>query len=432
MAQLSVIVTTYNIEDYILASLESVAAQTLSDLEVLVVDDGSTDSTPRLIEEFAARDSRFIPVLLPNNSPGGVATAANVGLDRATSEWVGFVDGDDFVEPTMFEELLNAVLRDASDLAMCQYLEVDDRGNQQIPADMHRWEQLTDDHYVLDEETRRQFLRFIAVPWRKLYRRNMLEEYQIRFPEGDWFYEDNPFHWFALLSADSISVVPKVLCYHRIGRVGQTMGTADARLFKIFSHHNTIRDWLHVHDLADEYSPTLVGWVMSQMEWISKRTPEKLRQEFFDIVSPILSQYPMGTIARALREGNKGTYAERLSTALAKRNYRHYIRVLNGRPDTENPVMTGLYHLRYSGVRETASITRRYVGNRVEGRNLGRLMTHSPMSSSGVGSKDVMFGLAVLQQRLASMEQQIVDLRAEVAEANRRVSAAEGSQTDER
>ena len=84
MADVSVIVTAYNIEDYIEQCLDSVAGQTLSDIEVLVVDDGSSDSTPQKIAEFCDSDPRFIPVLLPENSPGGVATAANAGLDRAT------------------------------------------------------------------------------------------------------------------------------------------------------------------------------------------------------------------------------------------------------------------------------------------------------------------------------------------------------------
>ncbi|YAL84502.1 glycosyltransferase family 2 protein [Dermacoccaceae bacterium W4C1] len=430
MAQLSIIVTTYNIEAYIRTCLESVAAQTLSDIEVLVVDDGSSDSTPQIIREFAAEDPRFVPVLLETNSPGGVATAANVGLAQASSPWIGFVDGDDYVEPEMFEKLLSAAESSGSDLSMCKYEEVDDAGQKKDPADARRWDELSDAVYQLDPETRRQFLRFIAVPWRKLYRAALLDEYQIRFPEGDFFYEDNPFHWFNLLSANAIAVVPEVLCYHRIGRAGQTMATADSRLFKIFLHHDTIVEWLEAHDQLEEYGPTLVGWVISQAEWISKRTPVELRQEFFDIVSPILARYPMGVIAQALREGNKGAYAERLSTALAKKNYRLYVRVLNGRPNTESPVLTGLYHLRYSGVRQTASITRRYIGNRMDnGSNhrLARLLPGDAGASSAVSGKDVMFGLIVLQQRLASMERQITELRSEVAEANRRAAEAERS-----
>ena len=210
MADLSIIVTAYNIEDYIEQCLDSVAAQTLRDLEVLVVDDGSSDSTPDKIVEFCAGDPRFIPVLLPENSPGGVATAANAGLDRATAPWVGFVDGDDYVEPTMFERLVGAAAGCDADLAMCQYQEVvDGSGERRDPADAHRWAELTASCYELDVPTRRQFLRFIAVPWRKLYRRSLLEKNAIRFPVSDGFYEDNPFHWFAVISAQSVAVVPE-------------------------------------------------------------------------------------------------------------------------------------------------------------------------------------------------------------------------------
>ena len=100
--------------------------------------------TPELISSFAEGDARFIPILLGENSPGGVATAANAGLDRATGEWVGFVDGDDFIEPTMFESLVKAATSHHADLAMCQYREVTADGlESRDPADVRRWKQLS-------------------------------------------------------------------------------------------------------------------------------------------------------------------------------------------------------------------------------------------------------------------------------------------------
>ena len=269
MAEVSIIVTAYNIERYIEQCLDSVAAQTLSDIEVLVVDDGSSDTTPQKIVEFCDGDQRFIPVLLPENSPGGVATAANAGLDRATARWVGFVDGDDYVEPTMFERLVNAAAACDADLAMCEYQEVvDGSGERRDPADAHRWAELTASCYKLDVHTRRQVLRFIAVPWRKLYRRSLLEDNAIRFPVSDGFYEDNPFHWFSVISARSIAVVPEVLCYHRVGRTGQTMATADERLFQIFTHHDTIHTWLAAKGLLDVYQsqPARMGDLADGMD----------------------------------------------------------------------------------------------------------------------------------------------------------------------
>ena len=368
MAELSIIVTAYNIENYIEECLDSVAAQTLSDIEVLVVDDGSSDTTPAKIVEFCDADPRFVPVLLGENSPGGVATAANAGLDRATARWVGFVDGDDYVEPTMFEQLVNAAAACDADLAMCEYQEVvDGSGERRDPADAHRWAELTAPCYKLDVHTRRQLFRFIAVPWRKLYRRSLLEDNAIRFPVSDAFYEDNPFHWCSVLSADSIAVVPEVLCYHRVGRSGQTMATADERLFQIFGHHDTIHAWLEAKGLLEVYQSNLLGWVISQMEWISRKTPPALRRKLFDILVPIFAEYSPSEIATALREGNKGVTAQRLSTAVAKREYGSFVRTLASRPGSNNPVVSAAFHLRHSGVQHTAVLAARYVRNHLSG-----------------------------------------------------------------
>lgn len=412
MPQLSIIVTAYNIENYIEQCLDSVAAQTITDFEALVVDDGSSDSTPEKIQAYADRDSRFIPVLLGENSPGGVATAANAGLDRARGEWVGFVDGDDWAEPDMFEKLLRAAADTGADLSMCKYSEVDDAtGQPKEPADARRWDSVSPGLHRLDPEGTKTFLRFIAVPWRKLYRRSLLEDNEIRFPVGDYFYEDNPFHWFSLVSAGSIAIVPEVLCYHRVARAGQTMATADERLFKIFAHHDTIHAWLESRGLLETYQTTLLSWVISQLEWISRRTPQNLRKTLYETVQPIFAQYTLPLIIQALNEGNKGEYARRLSTAIAKQNYARYELVIGGRPATNNPALVAMHHLRYSGVRKTAELTRNYARNRM--RDSTRLSQLRPLSwRSTESNADLMFGLAILQQQLDQIDQRLARIEA--------------------
>lgn len=432
MARVSIIVTSYNIESYIEQCLASVAAQTLTDIEVLVVDDGSSDETPRLIREFASRDARFVPVILEENSPGGVATAANAGLDRASAEWVGFVDGDDFVEPDMFERLVDAASRSGADLAMCKYVEVDDSsGYRNEPADAHRWAALDRDSYELDPTTRHQFLRFIAVPWRKLYRRSFLEEEGIRFPVGDHFYEDNPFHWFTITTARSIAVVPAVLAHHRVARAGQTMGTADERLFRIFQHHNTIHDWLEDRGVLEVYEVALLTWVISQLEWISRRTPEPLRGTLYDVVRPIFEHYPMATVVRALNEGNKGEHTRRLCVAIAKGNRRGYTRALSGRPATDHKVLVGLHHLRYSGVRRTASMTRSYAAGRLAEKSRLTSLVPGVKSRASVSNGDLLYGLAVLQQQVGDLQDEVRQLRAErVSGVASEVSSAAAPEAD--
>ena len=398
----SIIVTCYNIEPYIEQCLDSVTDQTLRDIEIIVVDDGSTDATPDIVTAYAERDQRIVPLLMPDNTPGGVATAANLGLDRATGGWVGFVDGDDFIEPTMFAKLVDTAERHDTELAICQYLELDEQsGELGDPADVKRWADLRPGRYDLDPATRRIFLPLIAVPWRKLYRRELLEREPIRFPVGDYFYEDNPFHWFALLSATSIAVVPEVLCFHRVARAGQTMATADERLFRIFRHHDTIAAWLAARGDLTQYGDALVSWVVSQLEWIAYRTPGALRQELFDIVAPILQQYDAATIDRALNFGKKGTAAQELARAVHRGNFASFTRSLNQRAGS-NPLTAAAYHLRYSGVAETARLTNRYVRRKASGlapavRRNGRAVTN----------EDLMLAMMLLEQRIEELSDRI-------------------------
>lgn len=410
MPAITVIVTAYNIEDYIDQCLDSVAAQSLTDLEVLVVDDGSTDSTPERITWYAERDERFVPVLLEQNSPGGVATAANAGLNRASAPWVGFVDGDDFVEPQMFERLVSAAREHECDLAMCQYDEVEDgTGETREPADARRWQDLTEHFYRLDKpDVRRTFLRFIAVPWRKIYRRSLLEGSDIRFPEGDYFFEDNPFHWFSVLSAGSVAVVPEVLCHHRVARAGQTMASADERLLRIFAHHDTIQTFLRERDLADTYGRTLLGWAISQLEWISRRTPPDLYRALYERLVPILAQYDTASVSAALVEGRKGEYAQRLTMAIAKGQYPVYRRLLEGKPDPSNPVVVGLHHLRTAGARDTAAVTARYLRQRVPAVAARRVGPRQERET--VTNNDLIFGLMAVQDQLARIERRLDDL----------------------
>lgn len=116
--KISVIVPTYNNAPWLPKCLESIRNQTYSNLEILVIDDGSQDETWEILQTFSQNDPRIIPVHQEN---GGVTTARLCGVSRATGDWIGFVDGDDWIEPDMYEHLLrNAKTYDA-DISHCGY-----------------------------------------------------------------------------------------------------------------------------------------------------------------------------------------------------------------------------------------------------------------------------------------------------------------------
>lgn len=113
--QISVIVAAYNIEKYLARCLDSICSQTYHNLEIFVVDDGSTDKTPQICDEYAAKDER-IRVIHQNNM--GLSGARNSALKEATGEYIGYVDGDDYIEPDMYENMLDACLQNDAQLAI--------------------------------------------------------------------------------------------------------------------------------------------------------------------------------------------------------------------------------------------------------------------------------------------------------------------------
>ena len=116
--KVSVIVAAYNIQDYIVKCLESIANQTYKNLEVIIVDDGSTDNTGKLADEFAENDNRFTVIHKEN---GGVSSARNRGIDAASGDFIGFVDGDDTIEDDMYEMLVNNAIKYDADISHCGY-----------------------------------------------------------------------------------------------------------------------------------------------------------------------------------------------------------------------------------------------------------------------------------------------------------------------
>ena len=115
---ISVIVPAYNIEKYISRCIDSIIAQTHTLLEIIIVDDGSTDATGHIIDKYAADDKRIVAVHKKN---GGVSSARTAGIQKANGAYIGFVDGDDYIEPNMYEFLLENALKYNADISHCGY-----------------------------------------------------------------------------------------------------------------------------------------------------------------------------------------------------------------------------------------------------------------------------------------------------------------------
>ena len=209
MAYISVIVPVYNAEDTLVRCMGSILAQTYTDLDIILIDDGSTDISGSMCDAYAKFDSRIRAVHTANR---GLSAARNLGIELALSKgahFIGFVDADDYLEPRMFEELLMALYSSGADIARCG-VHVDGLRSDSEDIPIAR---------ICD---RRQAVAALIsgeigdAVWNKLYRGFIFEK--VRFPEGRVFEEIATMHRI-VLSCERIVFIPYV-GYHYVMREG--------------------------------------------------------------------------------------------------------------------------------------------------------------------------------------------------------------------
>ncbi len=191
----SIIVPVYNVEQYLSACLDSILAQTLKDLEVICVDDGSTDKSPAILDDYAKKDSRVRVIHKENR---GYGHSMNVGIDAAFGEYIGIVESDDCVLPDMYEKLFWAAKNNDLDVVKSDVILW--WGN--LNYSIEYYKKYLDKYYnrILDGSYRKVFFEFFMNTWTGIYKKSFLDENQIRHNESPGAsYQDNGF-WMQTLS----------------------------------------------------------------------------------------------------------------------------------------------------------------------------------------------------------------------------------------
>mgnify|MGYP002734883168 CR=1 FL=1 len=216
MPKVSIVVPVYKVEKYLNRCVESLLAQTLSDIEIILVDDGSPDHCPQMCDEWAEKDARIRVVHKEN---GGLSSARNAGLRAAAGEYVGFVDSDDDVEAVMYEKLLAVIEREQVDFVMSDYV--------RIPADGKKYLKTLDiragryDRTALVKEIFPSLIMGENVDygpllsvWHCLYDMNFLRQKDLWFDEEVKWSEDNIFSAIAGYCAQSFYYLKGEGLYH--------------------------------------------------------------------------------------------------------------------------------------------------------------------------------------------------------------------------
>ncbi len=228
VCKVSVIVPVYQVEAYLPRCLDSILAQTFQDYELILVDDGTKDNCPAIMQDYAERDSRIVQLHKEN---GGLSSARNAGLDVARGEYIAFVDSDDYVAPNWLEDAVRAAEETGAEQVLYNYALVVDGQAQgaylDFPAEM-----IDVDRLGLAQYFYRYWMpyRHGQEAWSKLYRRRVIEENGLRFaPNREVFAEDTHFSALYLMHTHTIAALNMPYVYY-VQRGDSLMGMKKPRL----------------------------------------------------------------------------------------------------------------------------------------------------------------------------------------------------------
>ncbi len=286
--KVSVILPVYNLEEHLARCLDGLVAQTLREIEVLVINDGSTDGTQRVIDEYVARHPTLFRSFVQEQS--GPSVARNMAIDEARGEYLGFVDGDDAIEPEMFELLIERAEQTDADVVVCGYHAVElESGNRRYFR--QGWNRDFGRSLVESPALIPVIAPFV---WNKIFRRSLVLETGIRFPEG-LLMADIPFTYSVMLEANKLEKVQRPLYSYSYLRAGSITHTYSPRKLDMFTSLSILNDYC-----ADKpwYSVVYIGLLRLNLKHVYNRFIElpnydgvAIKQKFVSLSRDHLDSY---------------------------------------------------------------------------------------------------------------------------------------------
>lgn len=269
MTKVSVIVPVYNVEPYIRKCIDCLVNQTLEDMEIILVDDGSTDKSANIIKRYV---KRYPQVQYYKKENGGLSDARNYGLQYATGEYIGFVDSDDYVDIDMYNKMYEKAKKDDSDIVECNfYWEYPKKKKIDIGA---RYK--TRKEMILDAR---------VMACNKLYKKDLLDKSKSKFTKGIQ-YEDVEFFYKLVPYIENVSFVKEPLYYY-VQRNTSIANTQNEKTADIFIALNNVIEFYKENKLYDEYKEELEYTytrllLCSSLKRMSKIKNKTLRKELLN------------------------------------------------------------------------------------------------------------------------------------------------------
>ncbi len=277
MVHVSVIIPVYNTERYLRRCMDSLVNQTLEELEIILVDDGSTDSSCQILKEYEIKYPKKVKVYIKENE--GQATARNLGIQKSSGKYIGFVDSDDYVDTRMFETMYKAAEKGCYDLVECHYHYLCEEGKRvkeyRTRGDIRQYRNQKD-----------MFINPQVSPCNKLYRREVLMHTAVNFPEG-FIYEDTGFFIKTIPFIKKAHYINKCFYYYLSRRSSTMNANKNKKVGDIFPVLSDILDFYKKNQFYRAYREELEYFsvkvlLCSSLSRIGRVKDQKLAKELYD------------------------------------------------------------------------------------------------------------------------------------------------------
>ena len=281
MVKISAIVPVYNVEKYLKECLDSIINQTLTDIEIICINDGSTDNSLKILNEYAEKDKR-VKIFTQKNQ--GLSIARNNGMKYAKGEYISFIDSDDYIELNTFEKLYDKATRDDLDILMFKSFVYDEQKQKINEFDAYHDLEVFDKfikNIFCHLDTKEFTHRISVTSWSKIYKTDFLKSNEINFPEKLLF-EDNAFFYETYLKAKTVSIYPERLYYYRINRENSITKTSGYKFSDIIKNFCLIRNTLKEMNYLNIYKKTVYNKFINVILWRYSLISEEYKEEFFN------------------------------------------------------------------------------------------------------------------------------------------------------
>lgn len=285
--KISVIIPVYNAEKYISKCLDSIINQPLKDIEVICVNDGSTDNSKNILKEYQNKDKRIKVI---DKEHGGAGSARNVGLTYATGEYINFVDADDWISEDAYSVLYEKIVSEDLDLLLFQLINFDDVTKEYYETDYYNLIHIPSnlDNKVFNHLNIKDVLFLIPVsPCNKLFKKDIITN--ISFPEGLMF-EDNPFFFEVLLKAKRMSILRKQF-YHRRRHPNSTMSNNGKKFVDAIPISNLVFNIFKNSDFYDIYKNEVINFKCFMIKYWYDRINENDKSFYYSKIKSDFNKF---------------------------------------------------------------------------------------------------------------------------------------------